>query len=68
MALQQRLDSLEQRHDALQAAITLEEAALSANDLNIKEMKKQRLRLNDQMLAIASYGYSYYEESDSTQH
>ena len=65
MALEQRLEALELRHDALQSAIALEEAALSSNDLNIKEMKKQRLRLNDQMRAIAAHSYSYHEAGDS---
>lgn len=58
MALQQRLDSLEQRHEALQAAILLEEASLAVDDLHVREMKKQRLRLKDELQSLAAAGYS----------
>jgi len=47
MSLESHLTELVRRHQAMEAAIALEEAHPSADDLKLHEMKRKKLQLKD---------------------
>jgi len=49
MALKAHLDALSTRHDTLENAISMELKHSAKDDLRISEMKRQKLKLKDEM-------------------
>ncbi len=49
MALDAHLEELSEKHRALDRKIEEEEASLAADPLKIKQWKRQKLRLKDEM-------------------
>ncbi|MCI4664933.1 MAG: DUF465 domain-containing protein [Neomegalonema sp.] len=49
MSLQSHLRELQRKHQALEAKIALEQNRPSSEDLLIKNMKKQKLRIKDRI-------------------
>ena len=54
MALEQRLESLEHRHATLKEAVRLEAIAPAPDDTRLHDLKVQKLRLKDEMAALAA--------------
>ena len=52
MALEAHMDTLNQRHQELETAITDESKHPAHNDIQLLEMKRQKLRLKDQIEEI----------------
>ncbi len=52
MSLQAHIDELEAKHHALKAEIEAEQAHPSADDLHIVELKRQKLRLKDEIARL----------------
>jgi len=52
MSLQAHIGELESKHNALKAQIESELAHLSADDLQIVELKRQKLRLKDEIARL----------------
>ena len=55
MAHQQRLESLERQHAAVQAQIALEEQSLQGDDRQIRTLKQKRLKLKDEMATLGQH-------------
>ncbi|MDH3741201.1 MAG: DUF465 domain-containing protein [Rhizobiales bacterium] len=52
MSLQAHISELEAKHNALKAEIETEQAHPSADDLHIHELKRQKLRLKDEIARL----------------
>jgi len=52
MSLQAHIGELEAKHHALKAEIELEQASPSADDLHIHELKREKLRLKDEIARL----------------
>lgn len=53
MGLENRVDALKDRHLELDAAIQLEKAHACPNDIEIHTLKKEKLRIKDELQIIA---------------
>ena len=49
MSLESHMTELVRRHQAIETAITLEEAHPSADDLKLRELKRKKLQLKDEI-------------------
>jgi hypothetical protein len=54
MGLDDKIVSLKDEHQALENAIEKEESRPHPDDIQIASLKKQKLRIKDQMAAISS--------------
>ncbi len=54
MSLDEKIDTLKQEHQALENAIEKEGSRPYPNDLEIATLKKQKLRIKDQIAGITS--------------
>ncbi|MEM6414734.1 MAG: DUF465 domain-containing protein [Pseudomonadota bacterium] len=52
MAIQAHLQSLSRRHEALDAALSNEMKRVGADDTRLHELKRQKLKLKDQIEQI----------------
>ena len=55
MALENRIDSLKHRHDELEMAIDTETARPLPNEDQIHTLKKQKLRIKDELKNLAQH-------------
>lgn len=56
MSLQNRLQALRERHHELDELIRQEQARPSADDLEIAELKRQKLKLKDEIVELERSG------------
>ncbi len=49
MSVESHLSELVRRHQAIEQAITIEEARLSADELKVNELKRKKLSIKDQI-------------------
>ena len=54
MPIQARLDTLVERHQALEAALQEERSYAAFDEQKISEIKRQKLALKDEMLTLQS--------------
>lgn len=54
MSVDPRIESLKARHHSLEQSIADEEARPLPNDLHIAELKKQKLRIKDEIAMLDS--------------
>jgi len=52
MAIEARIRELDARHRSLEEAIEDEMSHLSSDDLRVRELKRQKLRLKEEMEAL----------------
>ena len=52
MSIEARLETLEERHQALETALQEERSFASADDQRISEIKRQKLAIKDEMLSL----------------
>lgn len=52
MSLQDHIQSLKQKHATLEAQLEEEENRLHPNDLTISELKRQKLRIKDELMRV----------------
>ena len=55
MALENRIDSLKARHTELEVAITLENQRPHPDDSEIHALKKEKLRIKDELEALTHH-------------
>ncbi|MBL4692812.1 MAG: YdcH family protein [Magnetovibrio sp.] len=53
MGLENRIDALKDRHHELDIAIELETTRICPDDVEIHTLKKEKLRIKDELSAIA---------------
>jgi hypothetical protein len=54
MSLEDRIQTLKAKHQALESAIAEEESRPHPDDVTIHELKKQKLRLKDEIAALSA--------------
>lgn len=54
MSLEDRIQALKTKHQALESAIAEEENRPHPDDVTIHELKKQKLRIKDEIAALAA--------------
>ncbi|ADM10395.1 hypothetical protein PB2503_11754 [Parvularcula bermudensis HTCC2503] len=59
MTIFARLDSLDQRHKALEAKIADEQRRPQQDDQRLMHLKRQKLAIKDEMSALQSEAHSY---------
>jgi hypothetical protein len=53
MSLEERIESLKSKHQALEAAIEDQTSRPHPDDIEIASLKKQKLRIKDELASIA---------------
>ena len=54
MSLDERIDDLKSKHQALETAIEDENSRPQPDDIEIANLKKQKLRIKDELATLAS--------------
>ena len=55
MSLDEKIDALKSKHQALEAAIEEENSRPHPDDIEIASLKKQKLRIKDELASISSH-------------
>ncbi len=55
MSLDEKIDTLKSKHEALEAAIEEENSRPHPDDIEIASLKKQKLRIKDELASISSH-------------
>ena len=57
MAIEARIRELDARHRSLEELIETEASHLSSDDLRVRELKRQKLRLKEEMEALRAQAH-----------